>query len=866
MTIINKLTIRNLRENKKRTLVTLFGTIVSVAMIFAVATIGTSLMDLLQRNAASNSGEWHVSYSDVSGPEVEELRSFDRTGDLILHNRLGFVEEQAFLEETGKPFLFINEFNEEGFSYFPLELESGRLPESEKELVLSSAVRGVLDEYELGETVVLEYGNRVLEDGSYLDEHQVVESVYDEETNEYIDAEEVFEVVGERTFTVVGFVEPPSWEPAWGPVHTAITFYDEKQLVSETVTDARIVADRVNRSLFDDVEPLNEMLGQDAVFNDNILRYHGLTPNDTLQTTLYSIVGIIMVIIVIGSISLIFNAFAISVSERSKQLGMLSSVGATKRQKRNSVYFEGLIIGFISIPIGLVAGFVGLAITFYFINDMFQTTMGISEELYVVIKPMAVLIAIAVSSLTIFFSSYIPARRASRISAIDAIRQSNDVKLTKKTIKTSRFTTWLFGMEAELALKNLKRNKKRYYITVFSLIISIVLFLSVTFFTSTMTQSITLTQQDPQYDLSVYSSEGTSDYEQLLNDEDVMDSVRDTQIARELQLIGQPRVEQIPERMNEQFQELEATAESFTFNVRAIGLDEASYTDMIENAKQTGEQRLPDHTPAIVVETIQYPDDEAGQYVETTAIDTEIGDTLSLEVYDWEKEEEVSIDSVEVVGLTDELPLNVGNLYLGDVVLIIEQKRLNQLLTETNEFEPDDGTLYLKSEHPNETEAAIDSIGNERLGIWNQYERVESDLQMVFVLSVFTYGFIALITLISVANIFNTISTGVGLRKKELAMYRSIGMTPRSFRKMIRFESLFYGINALAIGLPVSFGVMYLMYRTMLGSFYYPFTVPWVALGSVIIAVFIIVTLAMMYAVSKIKKESIIDGLKQENM
>ncbi len=189
-----------------------------------------------------------------------------------------------------------------------------------------------------------------------------------------------------------------------------------------------------------------------------------------------------MSVIIIGSVALIYNAFAISVSERSRHLGMLSSVGATKAQKRNSVFFEGAIIGAISIPIGILAGIAGIAVTFWAINTFLEGALGIDEELQVVVTVYSIVVACVISILTIFISTYLPARKASKISAIDAIRQTHDVKLSRKAVKTSKLIRKIFGMEAEIGLKNLKRNKRRYQATVFSLGISIVLFLTVYLF------------------------------------------------------------------------------------------------------------------------------------------------------------------------------------------------------------------------------------------------------------------------------------------------------------------------------------------------------------------------------------------------
>src|SRR5690606_1517500 len=120
-----------------------------------------------------------------------------------------------------------------------------------------------------------------------------------------------------------------------------------------------------------------------------LLRYHGIVEGDNLNRTFISLVTIIIAIIVVGSVSLINNAFAISVTERSRYLGMLASVGATKRQKRNSVYFEGVMIGLISIPLGLIAGIGGIAITLSLLNGILQNVLNLRTELTVFVTPMS---------------------------------------------------------------------------------------------------------------------------------------------------------------------------------------------------------------------------------------------------------------------------------------------------------------------------------------------------------------------------------------------------------------------------------------------------------------------------------------------
>src|SRR5699024_7231962 len=258
-----------------------------------------------------------------------------------------------------------------------------------------------------------------------------------------------------------------------------------------------------------------EQLGEDLNINDvfvnnNLIRFYGVINDRSISTSLYSVAAIIMSVIIIGSVSLIYNAFAISVSERSRHLGMLSSVGATKKQKRNSVFFEGMIIGLLSIPFGILSGVGGIWLTFVFINPLIQDIMETTVKLTVAVTPMSIVVAVLVSLLTIFISTYIPARRASKVSAIDAIRQTQDIKMTSKAVKTSSFVRKIFGIEAEIGLKNLKRNKRRYSAIVLSLVVSIVLFLTVSFFTDQIKQSNEYIQSDLNYDIEMarFSSNG----------------------------------------------------------------------------------------------------------------------------------------------------------------------------------------------------------------------------------------------------------------------------------------------------------------------------------------------------------------------
>ena len=859
MNIINKLTLRHLKQNKRRTLVTIIGVIISVAMVTAVSIIGFSFMDLLKRQSIANNGEWHVQYQEVNSEQLNAIKKDEATKRVILSKNLGYATLEGSKNEN-KPYLFFKGYNEAGLREFPIELSEGRFPQSGNEIMISEEiVNNAKVPYEIGEQITVDIGERWVEEG----ETRLTQNDSLSKTENHV--RETLEGKQTETYTIVGKMKRPEWEPAWSPGYTVLTYIDEKTLKDTDTVNALVILKKVNYSLYEHAEELAKKNKIESVnFNSELLRYYGVTNNDGLKSTLLLLSSIIMLVIIIGSVSLIYNAFAISVSERSRHLGMLSSVGATRRQKRNSVFFEGAVIGAISIPIGIISGIVGMAITFMFINSFLSSALSLTEKFEVVVTPLAVVIACAISILTIGISVYSPARKASKVSAIDAIRQTQDVKLSGKSVKTSKFVRKIFGMEAEIGLKNLKRNRRRYKATVFSLVISIVLFLTVSFFTDSLKKSLELTQEEINFDIQVASYNGdTKDLESLRN----LEYVTKSSIIERTYFSSLVELEALPKDLLEQVQENKGLLSDgkYQYYISVHALDEENFDSY---AKQVGvnpeELKNPDRLAAILINKASYQNMNTGKIVETELIKMIPGEAIELLVTNEEGKLEY-VNQVEIQSLTDEVPMGVKVMGMGSVDLVVSKNTLEQLVNK--ESAPRlQSFLYLNSSDPLATQEAIEEVKESNVSVYNVYQGRQSEQQMIMLMSVFTYGFIVLISLISVANIFNTISTSISLRKREFAMLRSVGMTPKGFNKMINYESAFYGIKALLYGLPLSIAIMYGLHYSVNKTFDYPFELPWLSIIFVIAAIFVIVGLAMLYSIQKIRKENIIDGLKQENI
>lgn len=862
MNIIQKVTLRHLKENKRRTLVTIIGVIISVAMITAVATLGVSFLDLIIRDEIAKNGEWHVQYKDVTREQIQAIEKDKETEKLILTSD-GYAALEAS-ENVYKPYLYFKNYSALGMKQFPITVKEGRLPQKENEIAISEAINsnaGV--DYKIGDELTFDIGERVhKEGGPPLTQSQSLQRGQDELYEE-------LQIKETKTVTVVGVIERPTWEPAWSPGYTVIGYIDETSLSEKETVDALVVLAEVKNSLFDHAEELAAAHGIDKVeYNSDLLRYHGATANDSLRKTLYSLVAIIMGIIIIGSVALIYNAFAISVSERARHLGMLSSVGATKTQKRNSVFFEGAVIGVISIPLGLLAGLGGIGVTFVFINTYLAGVFSTSEKLTLVVTPGSILTACAVSILTIFISVYIPAQRASKVSAIDAIRQTQDIKLSGKTVKTSKLVRKIFGLEAEIGLKNLKRNRKRYLATVFSLVISIVLFLTVSYFTESLKKSLDMSQSEINFDIQLYRTgwdrEEAAQFAHF-------DHVTKSTVIEEVHVEALIEKEKLPAQLRKKIEAGDVKLEDgkYPYNVLLHGLDQKSFNEFAEKVGVDAADFMDTENPAaIVIEQVSYPDENVGGFVETKTIEAAIGDTIDLfAMSSAETEAEAAtyeeLASIEIGALTAEVPMGVHTAALGGINLIVSEEVFAAL---TAEVENVNTYLYLNSSDPMATQDAIEEQQEADLFVYNLHENRKQSEQLIMLMSIFTYGFITLISLISVANILNTISTSISLRKREFAMLRSVGMTPKGFQKMIYYESIFYGIKALAYGLPLSVLVMYAIHRSVGGTFRYGFSLPWLSISLVIVVIFLIVGAAMLYSTGKIKNENIIESLKQENI
>lgn len=874
MNVIRSFTLKSLKRNKKRTIVTIIGVIISAAMLTAVSVFFSSFVSLIQRDTMASDGNWHAEIKDVLIQDVDTIINNEKLDSVVTSHDLGYATLEGSVNDT-KPYLFVKQYSDNGYDQMSVKLLEGRLPHNSGEVVISETINnsaGVV--YSIGDTLDLTLCQRVNAAGEEIPGNSSLNYIYNEDGTERT-LDETLSPQSEGQFTIVGIMARPTFERSWSAGCGVLGYLDTSALSPTDQVDALVTMKTISKDIFSEVEAIsNQAQAQGGVeFHDELLRYYGVVSYDNVLTFMYVFAGIIVLIIMLASISLIYNSFAISVSERSRQLGLLSSVGATKRQKRYSMYYEGFIIGLIGIPIGLLAGIGGMAVTLRAIQPLldgfFNVSEGMTLDLVVPLWSLAATIVLAV--VTIFVSVYVPARRASKITPIDAIRLSQDVRLTRRAVRTSGLTRALFGFEATVASKNLKRSRKKYRATIVSLTISIVLFLTVSMYAS-MTQSIYgVTEEGYNFDIAVSYTNVPDTARNSMNESIAsLDLVAGhTQTMRSGGNIA-INDELLSDSAKKVYGEID---DSSLFGVDLIALDDESFRAYAQAAGASAEDFADTASPKAILinygQSYYSVTDEKVTKISGDVLNVKKGDTLS---YYTDPDNRGDAAALTIGAITDERPMGTLIQGLTNVTLVVSEDVFSAVVSSISSLTPQgvNHTMFATTSDDQKLEKQLSQVlkalPDTNYYVFNIQSENRSRQSINTFLGVFVYGFIILISLICIANIFNTVSTNIALRRREFAMLRSVGMTPGGFNRMVRFESIFYGLKALLFGLPISVAISYLLYQTEQSILISAFTLPWESYGFAVLMLLIIVFTTMLYSTHKIKKENIIDALKDENL
>lgn len=884
MKLLNKLTLKNLRLNKVRTIVTIVGIMLSAALITVVSGMALSGRQTMIDGQTTWSGDYDVALDIIDNAVIETARNNRNVENAFYKERLGYARTKNADGETCNYSVLAMSENTYG-NCFKIDLIKGKFPTNSGEAVVTKSFKTQDGkDVKVGDKIALDVGVLTDKDGNALDE-EGIHNLLQKDFNKC----NIIDTV-KRTYTVTGIIERPKTSELYDPsnlsmiytasdekapieairtkhmnkLYIAYTPQSEGNYLQNTADILGFKADDMSNVISDEISPEDQQTsGINAYeFNSILLSMKGYGGSEGTNVMIFSLAVIIIIIVMLASVFVIRNSFAISITEKTSMYGMLASVGATKRQIRRNVLFEGFILGLIGIPLGILLGLGVNAILISILNSVLGDVL--SGAKFVLVTPtIPIICAIVLSAVTIFCSSFFIALRASRIPPLVAIRGNKDIKVkNNKPYRTSKLTKKLFGVGGEIASKSLKRSRKKYRTTVISIVVSVAMFIAVSAF---MDYGMTFT--DHYY--------GNADYSYMVSGIDASQA---------------ETIEKMPE----------------IENYLTVGL-QYGYVSADVPVNECGKNFLydePDGTKSFGAEFLEFEHDTFVQicreleldynkvkggvlvYSQVTPNNSESGNSskpmklfgktapTKFTVHGNDDEGNALITGkLKVSSVFDKIPESIeyvagDGITLGESLIIGEQGVISPQLGEHGCYI----TLYANTSDHTSLTSRIESMSGtgdseSYISIYDSEEIVRQFNAVMLIVGIFVYGFIGVISLIGLTNIFNTISTNMQLRSKEFASLKSIGMTKKEFNRMIRLESLMYGIKSLLIGIPLGIAGVFAIFSAFSnGNVPMSFVFPWKAILISIAAVIIVVWLIMKYSISKVNKQNIIETIRNDNI
>ena len=845
----------------------------SVALITAVASMYASGIKSLIDYETKLKGNFHTVFYNVPVSDMDKFENNRNIETLNITKGIGYAKVDSKNED--KPYAYIKGFTKESLNNLSIRLVSGRLPENDNEIVIPTHLKtnGRLN-LKVNDTITLEVGKRIDSTGYELDQNNPYQKSDSDGSGESLIETKT------KTYKIVGIIERPATniENYTAPGYTFITYMDNNKISGNVDVYARFTKDGtkswyetianilgVNPVLFKkvynqesgysdkDKEKLSEQM-ENAYLIDVNKYLIDLETNPISSSSISGlgiVVSIVIGIIVFTSVFCIKNSFDISITEKIKQYGMLRSVGATKKQIKRNVFYEATILGLIGIPLGILLGYLAsyilIIISNYYLSDMLQAGLKLEFAFSII----AVLVAIILGIVTIYFSAFRSAKRASKVSPIDSIRNSANIKINPKKIKSPKFIKKVFGMGGEISFKNLKRNKKKYRTTVISIVVSVFVFIALSGFMGLAFQEVENEIKVSDFNISLSAKiNDKDDYNKFIGTVK-LDGIEDYTILRgsELSFVGTHYSKEYLNFLNikqreqdEEYISIFAIGEEqYKKYIKSLGLN---YNDIKDKAILLDKEYV-----------VRYDDNNKKVTKYIDIYDFQKGDIVDSTITSTNKKVNIEIGVV-----TEKMPFGLKNR---TARYIIVSDEMFDNIAESKGLD-----IYYKSNNATKLQDDIDNYlkGEEYYSINNKEENVKQMSNLFTLIGIFLYGFIIVISLIGITNIFNTITTNMELRKQEFAMLKSVGMTTKEFNRMIRLESIFMGVKSLFFGIPIGIVLSYLIYHFLSEESGIPYKPPVVAIIISIVVVFILISVIMKYSMNKINKQNTIETIRNENI
>lgn len=949
MNLMKTLTLKNLKLNRKRTIVTIVGIILATALLSALVTLVSSFQYSMIEYQKQKDGDFHVKFSNVKMSELSEFKNNRNIESTFETMGMGFAKLDGCKNED-KPYAYVMATDEAGFEKGCFNLIEGRMAKNEDEIVIPRHLKtnGRID-IKVGDEITLDIGKRY---------DSNTESVISENCAYEHEAETLTDTVTKR-YKVVGIMERPGYgmEDYSAAGYTFVTYSDElaaidngtKSEASEADTtltvysrytkkalrnkdavtadiigvDEKLFAKANNSSVEMSAEESDRFLKEmenakyDIYMNGYLISYECVFPIDGSFKALFTVAAVVALIIILTSVYCIKNSFNISITEKIRQYGMLASVGATRRQIKSSVKTEAAMLGVVGIPVGTMSGILASLVLVKVVNALSAGWLNFALSFHTSLP--ALILAVILNIATIYFSAIGSARRAAKVTPLEAIRNTKEIKIKSAKLKTPAIIGRIWGIGGVISYKNIKRNNKKYRTTVTSIVICSVTFIVISYFMSMAFSMVGMSYASTDYNIGINMSyKKDIDIEKLSKLVSGIEEVDDYLVGAGYDFdVDKPEyTKEYGEYCRQLYDDSEDVSQEFLITV----LDDKSYD---KYASDAGIKNAA--TGAILVNKCAFDvyNENSSKYVkkEMELYKYKAGDTIKCgyNVYDDASSDENAVEGntesntddnnavegdtesnvddnngyvdeetinngvrktvdVTIAGVTDKVPIGYKG-YSNTTLMFMNQKGFESLWADGksgNELEPGYASYsaYVVAENADDYQDTFEKETEENpeysqlhFYVSNLDKAMRDEKSLFTLLGVFAYGLIVVIALIGITNIINTLSTGMELRSREFATLRSIGMTDKQFAGMVRLESVFISVKALVIGVPLGILISYLlcvmMNRMDDAIIYEP---PYKAIILCIVVVIMLIYAIMKLSMTKLRHNNIIETIKNENL
>lgn len=940
MNLMKKLTLKNLKLNRKRTIVTIVGIILATALLSALVTLVSSFQYSMIEYQKQKDGDFHVKFSGVKMSELSEFKNNRNIESTFETRGMGFAKLNGCKNED-KPYAYVMATDEAGFEKGCFNLIEGRMAKNEDEIVIPRHLKtnGRID-IKVGDEITLDIGKRY---------DSNTESVISENCAYEHEAETLTDTVTKR-YKVVGIMERPGYgmEDYSAAGYTFVTYSDElaaidngtKSEASEADTTLTVYSRYTKKALRNkdavtaDIIGVDEKLFEkannssvemsaeesdrflkemenakyDIYMNGYLISYECVFPIDGSFKALFTVAAVVALIIILTSVYCIKNSFNISITEKIRQYGMLASVGATRRQIKSSVKTEAAMLGVVGIPVGTMSGILASFILVKVVNALSAGWLNFALSFHTSLP--ALILAVILSIATIYFSATGSARRAAKVTPLEAIRNTKEIKIKSAKLKTPAIIGRIWGIGGVISYKNIKRNNKKYRTTVTSIVICSVTFIVISYFMSMAFSVVGMSYASADYNIGINMSckkDINIDIEKLSKLVSGIEGVDDYLVGAGYDFdVDKPEyTKEYGEYCRQVYDNSEDVSQMFLITV----LDDKSYDKYasdagIKNAAAGAilvnkgtfdvynenslkyvkkEMELYKYKAGDTIECGYNVYDDASSDDNAVEGDTESSTEINTEDNSGYVDEETINNGVRktldvtIAGVTDKVPIGYKG-YSYATLLFMNKKGFESLWADgkSNELKQRyvSYSAYVVAENADEYQDTFEkeTEGNPEYSqisfyVSNLDKQMRDEKSLFTLLGVFAYGLIVVIALIGITNIINTLSTGMELRSREFATLRSIGMTDKQFAGMVRLESVFISVKALVIGVPLGILISYLLcaiMNRMDGAIIYE--PPYKAIILCIVVVIMLIYAIMKLSMTKLRHNNIVETIKNENL